>query len=225
MRDLRIARSLARGAKIRYALKADRLSRRSGPRRWIEELKSGDRRRHIEALKHLRSLGPSARVALPALIQMLSNEGARLRPKTIAAIGAIAAAPVTLEWLSPLNDSDVRHLGSLAPPDVSAIRALRESFEDDDEEVRLAVIQALSQIAWGADMGRQEDFDWEPTYEVFLKGLEDESADVRAMRSTRSKRSGVLAATIDWPPASSRPSRTRIRTFEEGSSGRWGGST
>jgi HEAT repeat protein len=103
----------------------------------------------------LREFGPKAEPAMPAVLKFLnsSNEGlAQLAAATLGSAGAGAegAVPELRRMLtSPLSDArrhTVDALGLIGPPAKAALPDLIGLFKDDNQQVRVAAVRAVSRI-------------------------------------------------------------------------------
>jgi HEAT repeat protein len=108
------------------------------------------------AVAVIRRLGPTAKDAVPALIEELKDPQADYRREVefaLAAIGpdARAAVPALVKEMDEDEDPKVRRtacyaLGKIGPDAADAVGALRKQMESDDAFMRVASLWALLQI-------------------------------------------------------------------------------
>jgi HEAT repeat protein len=127
---------------------------------YIEAL--GDRAWEVRgaAALTLRGVGPPAQEAVPALARLLDDERQEVRRCVLMALLKIGPAASAMSRLVKLitNESDPPGdrkwaavlLGRIGPGAGDAIPALVNSLEDEDPEVRTAVIEALGEIGAAA---------------------------------------------------------------------------
>jgi HEAT repeat protein len=96
---------------------------------WMDELKTGDAARREEAAATLGSMVTQAKVAVPALVQVIRDDDPKVRRAAIAA------------------------LGRLGPDAQESVPALLQVYEDRNEEreIRWAVLAAFGQMGTGAE--------------------------------------------------------------------------
>ena len=123
--------------------------------RWLTELKSGTEGQQISVLDRLYELGPLADFALPALMNSLRDENAKIRQRSAEVIGEIGTVPenATAGLLLALRDlgAEISSESSETdePQDEAIITGLVRIIHDQDSAVRQSVIQILTK------MGRQ----------------------------------------------------------------------
>src|SRR5437016_903891 len=131
----------------------------------------------------LRFLGGSHNVEWPvqALSQILSRE--ELVPRLVEALEKVAAAS---EFTPPEHKADlIRAMHGHVTPEIAAV--LRRFLSDDDDDVRIAAIDAISEV--GEDMR-------EPLLEAFLEA--DDRPRIRI-------KIAETFADHDWPVKGYRP--------------------
>jgi DNA-directed RNA polymerase subunit RPC12/RpoP len=146
--------------------------------KWVGILEQGDRSNRERATQVLKRLGYCARKTAPRLIRLIKKRSTKSRAQIVGVLADVTAAPVTPKVVAPFDERDVEQLGSLDPPTGEVIRAFSQLIEDDDDEVRTAVIKALERVVERAYYHRQNQLDWETAYHVILKALRDEIPDV-----------------------------------------------
>ena len=120
----------------------------------IQELKAGDERGRAKAAEAIGRLGAEGKLALPALLLALRDEGEAVRQNALRAIIAIGPDSRAVDTLTiSLRDSDevvralsATALGGLGPLARRSIPALREALQDRDENVQKQAADALSRI-------------------------------------------------------------------------------
>jgi HEAT repeat protein len=127
----------------------------------IRQLRSRDVSQRLRAVKAIGTLGPAARIAVPNLLEMVSDTDGDVRRSAIATIRLIVpdfrpTEAIIRALAADLTDPDagirllaVRALGrsgQLAAAAASTIEALRN---DPDPDVRRAAVEALGRILGG----------------------------------------------------------------------------
>jgi HEAT repeat protein len=131
----------------------------------------------------LRFLGNSHNVEWPvqALSQILSRE--ELVPRLVGALEKVAAAS---EFTPPEHKADlIRAMRGHVTPEIAAV--LRRFLSDDDDDVRIAAIDAISEV--GEDMR-------EPLLEAFLEADDRPRIRIKILETF---------ADHDWPVKGYRP--------------------
>ncbi len=118
-----------------------------------------DEQVRVRAVMALGYIGPEAKDAVPLLLELAGPmEGVTWFP-SIHALGLIGrpAVPALVETLtdpeSPSREHAADALGEMGPVAKDAIPSLLQAFDDDDEEVRNAVRNAIRDIAF-SEIGR-----------------------------------------------------------------------
>jgi HEAT repeat protein len=112
----------------------------------IETTKYNDTRVRLAAAYALGKIGPSAKLAIPALIQMLRNGECMSLPKGERASAARALADLGPNAIPALVKSLQESDYNIGPPAQSAVPGLAEALIDPDKDVRSEVLKALSAI-------------------------------------------------------------------------------
>jgi len=126
---------------------------------WVAALKNRDSLERRLAAHALAEMGPAAREAVPALIEVLRDPEnfvrvwaaaalARVQPENPEAISALVAG--THDRISFVRSLAAWHLGRLGPehPGIeSATPELRELLNDSDPSVRVEALAALENLA------------------------------------------------------------------------------
>jgi HEAT repeat protein len=114
--------------------------------------------RHQKVLAALGRMGPSARAAVPLLIELVKDRGwskYQLRCSAIKALGQMGeasrdAVPHLLPCLTELFTLDlplvIEALGNVGPSAAAAIPLLEEHARDHNPSIRAAALQALAKI-------------------------------------------------------------------------------
>ncbi len=136
-------------------------------REWTQELADAALPLRLQAIAALGELGPDAREAIPALLQMLKERGpAQANPNTLSAAGLVAsqslarigrpAVPALLNALAsdqPRVRAGAAHaLGLIRPPLPPALAPLQTALKDRDEHVRYQAALALLRLGQKADV-------------------------------------------------------------------------
>ncbi len=135
-------------------------------REWMQELTDPALPTRLQALTSLGELGPAAREAVPALLQMLKDRGnAQTNPNTLSPAGLVAAqslarigraaVPTLVQALGsdhPRVRAGVAHaLGLMRLPLPAAVAPLQNALKDRDEHVRYQAALALLRLGQKAD--------------------------------------------------------------------------
>ena len=126
---------------------------------WVGALKSSDPLERRLATHALAEIGPAAREAVPALIEVLRDPEsfvrvwaaaalARIQPENADAIPALVAG--TRDGIFFVRSLAAWHLGRLGPrhPGIgSVVPELRELLNDNDPSVRAEALVALENLA------------------------------------------------------------------------------
>src|SRR5262252_10913990 len=126
---------------------------------WVAALRSSDSLERRLASHALAEIGPAAREAVPALVEVLRDPEsfvrvwaaaalARVQPENADAIPALVAG--TRDGISSVRSLAAWHLGRLGPghPGIeSVVRGLRKLLDDNDPSVRTEAQVALENLA------------------------------------------------------------------------------
>jgi HEAT repeat protein len=119
----------------------------------LEDRAAADR--HVAVLQVLRGFGPSARQAIPALVQALRHDQEAASKQAVEALGALGGAgadavPLLVKLLAEKDNELRRHavdaLGLLGPVAKAALPELLGLFKDDSAQLRVAAARAAGSV-------------------------------------------------------------------------------
>ncbi|MGE3808002.1 MAG: HEAT repeat domain-containing protein [Gemmataceae bacterium] len=139
---------------------------------WIKQLKSPDPYQRIKALRAIERMGPSAKAAVPVLIEMVHDQAFRFW--ACVALGSIGpeakeAIPTLLKYYPAEGFRDAGASIALEGIGAPAVPVLLKKLNDVDREVRWSTISSLGRIGPPA----------KPAIPQLKKAFKDRSARVR----------------------------------------------
>jgi HEAT repeat protein len=199
---------------------------------WLEQLKSGDAKKQLQAIEHLGDFGPDAREAVDELAKVLQDPAkGKVRIQAANALGRIgpAAAKSVAALKGAVADADAElglramtALGNLGPAARDAVPVLVAAARARNPEKALTALAALGRVGVAdkatVDVLVETLGDPEEVFRIraiqALADLERGQLDVRAalLKALADKSDKVFAAalhsTLRWHEAGSLPPGT-----------------
>ena len=186
-------------------------------KRWAPTLGSSEAEERLAAMLVLGTIGPESKAAIPALINLLSDQDPVLRTTAASALGAIGAeaieaVPALIEVLK--KDDDGFHpfafedaLGKIGSANNAAVPLFIELLNDPSELVRVTLLNALGLIGVSAkaaipvlkELLSDPNQQIRSAAEQTLKQIEADEHAINAADEREIQRKKFLRAMLDVP--------------------------